>query len=540
MSTTPQKNAIREKIDAMVKRAIVKTLFEAAPNPFAKKSDNNTIYASTDYSSIWDQLPPGEESERPSAYATQADFKRWFMKHYIESNTSPLRFETEPVDERMQYVEMFDQMTPDQMVEWINANQNDVFAFSPYDGNSMALTDILRNYVDGKNARIKVLNKSDEIDAIDAANTEREKLAAASGKTRVTQGEREDTLQTIQDLVATDPTEQLNSREAVRVRIRSGLGKLLRSEEAKEIMRLLFDKNADTNMQNAMMEMIDRLHDRISEITADYTDMFTDSMFESFATVGLPEEGEVNPAEESFNQQNILNQVLSSVAPGASSNDVAILKRAVLAPMGDGTNVLETIMNKSASDPGVLDAVTKTIMDTLETSDLEMEFRGAEDAADIGASTKAYEDFVRRFVSELFDAFTEEGPELQQAFAEGVADFAAKLKAAGVRRGVGSPELTVFESILMTDVDGTKRVVDLLLNGDAEDPVAYDEVWQAAYEKFRSENDKQTLFNSLGDYIDIQPDIKELRDEVFDTVRALSKDEVENINNVMQSIPGQS
>lgn len=538
MSTTPQKNAIREKIDAMVKRAIVKTLFEAAPNPFAKKSDNNTIYASTDYSSIWDQLPPGEESERPAVYATQADFKRWFMKHFIESETSPLKFD-DATDEKTQFALMFDQMSPDEMAGWINDNQNELFAFSRYENNPMAFTNILSNYIEGKNLRVKFLDQYARagIDKI-AVN---DKLATTSGgKTRVTQGEREDTLQTIQDLVATDPTEQLNSREAVRVRIRSGLGKLLRSEEAKEIMRLLFDKNADSNMQNAMMEMIDRLHDRISEITADYTDMFTDSMFEAFSMVGLPEEGEVNPSEEAFNQQNILNQVLASVAPGASANDVTILKRAVLAPMGDGTNVLETIMNKSASDPGVLDAVTKTIMDTLETSDLEMEFRGTGDATDIGASTKAYEDFVRRFVSELFDAFTEEGPELQQAFAEGVADFAAKLKAAGVRRGVGSPELTVFESILMADVDGTRRVVDLLLNDDAENPVAYDEVWQAAYEKFRSENDKQTLFNSLGDYIDIQPDIKELRDEVFDTVRALSKDEVENINNVMQSIPGQN
>jgi hypothetical protein len=151
-------------------------------------------------------------------------------------------------------------------------------------------------------------------------------------------------------------------------------------------------------------------------------------------------------------------------------------------------------------------------MEVFETNTLELEASFYAEGADGDAR---FEQFVGEFVDVMFDAFTEEGPEMQQAFAEGVADFAAKLQASGVKKPIGSQEIGVFESILLSDVDGQRRIVDIFLNSDAEDAAAYDEVWQASFEKFKSELDKQTLFNSLGDYIDSQPDVIALRREVL-------------------------
>lgn len=531
------KNTIREKIDGMVKRAIVKTLFEQVgpPNPFAKRNDAKNVYASEDYTSIWDALPEGVPADEPSVSATQADFKRWFIRNYLESSSSPLRLEP---SERDQLVAQFDEMDPNQVVEWINANPNELFSFSPYENDNMALVKILAAYTNSKGVRQRMTAQAGLIDQMSNATADGDAPEEEPGRQRTGQGDVEDTLQAAQNVLSRDPTERLNSRQAVDNRIKTALGKLHRSGEAKAIMQFLFDKSGNHGSQEAVMEMIDQLHDRIMEVTADYTDMFIDSMFEAFGKVGLPEEGAESESESRFNQQAAFNQAVSSVAPNASAKDIAAFRNALMADMGDGTTVHETILNKSASDPGVRDAVIRAVMEVFENSDMDMQFfAGDNDGSPTSsADDAAYEEFVKKFVDAMFDAFTEEGPELQQAFAEGVTDFAAKLQASGVKKGIGSQELGVFESVLMTDVDGQRRVVDIFLNGDVDDAVSYDEAWEAAFEKFKAETTKQTLFNSLGDYIDIQPDIVELRHEVFDTVRAASHEDLENLRGVMSSV----
>ena len=504
-SSTPN-TAIRTKIDEMVKRAIVQTLFSEAPAGI--RNDPKNIYASEDYTSIWDALPEGGPSDEPSVSATQADFKRWFIRNYLESNTSPLRLEPE---ERDQLLAQFEAMDPNQMVEWINANPNELFSFSPYENDSMALVKILAGYTNSKGVRQRIAAQAGSIDQMANGTAEDMKASEKSTSGRMTQDDSEITLDTVRGLVAGDASENLGSRQAIDYRIKSAMGKMENSPEVKQIIRFLLNKNRDESQGEFVMSSIDELMDKVLEATAGYTDLFVDSMFEAFSKVALPEEGE-SDSEAAFNQQSAFNAAIADLAPNASAHDIAIFKKALNADMGNGMNVHELILNSSASDPGVRSALIKAVMEVFETNTLELEASFYAEGADGDAR---FEQFVAEFVDAMFDAFTEEGPEMQQAFAEGVADFAAKLQAAGVKKPIGSQEIGVFESILLSDVDGQRRIVDIFLNSDAEDAAAYDEVWQASFEKFKSELDKQTLFNSLGDYIDSQPKIIALRREVL-------------------------
>jgi len=509
--STPTSN-LRAKFDTMVKKAIVKTLFEAPVRNNPKNS-----YASEDYASIWDALPEGVPGDEPSVSATQSDFKRWFIRNYLESNTSPLRLEP---SERDQLLAEFEAMDPNQMVEWINANPNELFSFSPYENDPMALVKILAAYTNSKGVRQRMHAQSGLIDQMSNAQPGVDAPEPPAEKTgRMTQDDSETSLQAVQNMVSGDATERLNSRQAVDNRIKTAMGKLAGSAEVKMIVRYLLNRSNDKNdvKHSTTMEMIDQLHDKVLEATADYTDLFVDSMFEAFSKVGFPEEGE-SDSEAAYSQQAAFNAAVSTLVPNASANDIAIFKKALTAPMGDGTTVHETILNKSASDPGVRDALVKAVMEVFENNKLDLEAGFYSDAGSDGDAK--FEAFVGNFVDSMFDAFREEGPELQQAFAEGVADLSAKLRAAGVRKGIGSQEIGVFESILLSDVDGNRRIVDIFINGDAEDPAAYDEVWEASFEKFKSELDKQTLFNSIGDYIDIQPDVVNMRHAVFNTVKS--------------------
>lgn len=494
----------------MVKRAIVKTLFSEAP--VGIRNDPKNIYASEDYSELWKLIPLGRPTEQPSNSATKYDFQRWFIRNYLESNSSPLHLEPE---ERDTFIAQFESMTPDQMANWINLNGNELFALSTYEGDDMALFKILRNYTTGKSLRTN-LSTAGEMKAFQKELDRTEKYiaqqkAAKIPSGRMTQDDSEITLDTVRGLVAGDASENLGSRQAIDYRIKSAMGKMENSPEVKQIIRFLLNKNRDESQGEFVMSSIDELMDKVLEATAGYTDLFVDSMFEAFSKVALPEEGE-SDSEAAFNQQSAFNAAIADLAPNASAHDIAIFKKALNADMGNGMNVHELILNSSASDPGVRSALIKAVMEVFETNTLELEASFYAEGADGDAR---FEQFVAEFVDAMFDAFTEEGPEMQQAFAEGVADFAAKLQASGVKKPIGSQEIGVFESILLSDVDGQRRIVDIFLNSDAEDAAAYDEVWQASFEKFKSELDKQTLFNSLGDYIDSQPEIIALRREVL-------------------------
>lgn len=504
--------AIRSKIDEMVKRAIVKALFEQA-GPAGVRNNPKNIYASEDYTSIWDALPDGTPSDEPSVSATRADFKRWFIRNYLESNSSPLRLEPE---ERDQLIAAFEAMDPNQMVEWINANPNELFSFSPYEGDTMALTKILSAYTNSKGVRQRIAAQAGSIDQMASGTAEDLKAPEKSDSGRMTQDDSEITLDTVRGLVAGDASENLGSRQAIDYRIKAAMGKMENSPEVISVVKFLLDRNRDDASTEYVMGSIDELMDKVLEATAGYTDLFVDSMFEAFGKVGFPEENE-NDADAALNQQAAFDSAVAELVPmGASAHDIAIFKQALKADLGNGMTVHEAILNNSSSDPGVRSAIVKAVMEVFETNTLELEAEFYRE----GDGDAKFEQFVEEFVDAMFDAFTEEGPELQHAFAEGITDFAAKLQAAGVKKPIGSQELGVFESILLSDVDGTRRIVDIFIQGDVEDPASYDEVWQASFEKFKSELDKQTLFNSLGDYIDAQPEVAQLRHEVFQTARA--------------------
>lgn len=106
------------------------------------------------------------------------------------------------------------------------------------------------------------------------------------------------------------------------------------------------------------------------------------------------------------------------------------------------------------------------------------------------------------------------GDAVENAFQVFMVSFAEKLP-----KPMGSQESRVFEEILSTDV-GKAYVQDLVIaaakNSDSAD-IYFDEILEAAREVFVEEYNKQTNFNSLGEFVDAMPEVKAIRSEL-DTI----------------------
>ena len=80
-------------------------------------------------------------------------------------------------------------------------------------------------------------------------------------------------------------------------------------------------------------------------------------------------------------------------------------------------------------------------------------------------------------------------------------------------------ELNVFVSALNEVVDGDKTVSDILAeNGHNMNELLTDELVSVVAENFQREMDKQTNFNSVGDYTDSQPELRQARQTIFKTI----------------------
>ena len=133
---------------------------------------------------------------------------------------------------------------------------------------------------------------------------------------------------------------------------------------------------------------------------------------------------------------------------------------------------------------------------------------------------KGIKTYSALFASKMLNAFkTAKDDENSQkkAFAKGILDFKDAIKVK-----MGSQELDVFNAVFDAPVGSGKTVLDIVMAA-VKNPRSMDiyieEVIAAAEEVFRQEYfDRQTNFNSLGDYIDSLPDVRSAREALFNTV----------------------
>jgi hypothetical protein len=115
--------------------------------------------------------------------------------------------------------------------------------------------------------------------------------------------------------------------------------------------------------------------------------------------------------------------------------------------------------------------------------------------------------------------------EVDEAVINGRDSFVALLEEKGAlsktvnKNSVNPYELNVFIAALNEVVEGDKTVSDVLVQSAGKlDEVVLDELVAVVTEVFRREMDKQTNFNSAGDYTDAQPELKSFRQNVFMTL----------------------
>lgn len=139
---------------------------------------------------------------------------------------------------------------------------------------------------------------------------------------------------------------------------------------------------------------------------------------------------------------------------------------------------------------------------------------------------EAMEQYTNLFVKAMVPAFrnvtsADDDASLKSAFAQGLVSFQKVLEANGVAR-MGSQEIDVFSEVFNEDVGEGKTVLDLVIaaskNPGSAD-VYMDEIKAAALDVFRTEYaDRQTNFNTMGDFVDANAEVKRLRQEVYGTV----------------------
>lgn len=143
------------------------------------------------------------------------------------------------------------------------------------------------------------------------------------------------------------------------------------------------------------------------------------------------------------------------------------------------------------------------------------------------ASTK----YATMFVDSMIDAMkrvknVDSDKEVDDAIKAGIDKFTDSLKNAGTfSQSVNKNQLNPYEFNVFTHVldqqEGRWSVLDMILiaaKKPAQSDMYRDEAVSVAKEAFEEEADKQTNFNSLGDFTDAMPEIKDIRQNIFSTL----------------------
>ena len=144
---------------------------------------------------------------------------------------------------------------------------------------------------------------------------------------------------------------------------------------------------------------------------------------------------------------------------------------------------------------------------TEEKEEIKTNFMKLAKAIKKGIDTYSFK--FTEIMIDAFDGVSEEDEDSQRhAFAEALVNFKDAL---GVR--MGSQEIDVFNDVMETPV-GKATVLDMVIaaaqNPDNAD-IYFDEILEAAKEVFVEEYNRQGNFNSLGDFIDKMPEVKDVR-----------------------------
>jgi hypothetical protein len=182
-------------------------------------------------------------------------------------------------------------------------------------------------------------------------------------------------------------------------------------------------------------------------------------------------------------------------------------------------NRIESALKHVSGDEGMLALLSDFLKNQSTDQDAKM------DAKDmlvrlnkiVNSSIDKYSSMFSDAMINAFKGVGEDDEQAQQkAFAEGIADFTDELRKQGVK-SLGSQEIDVFNDVITRMAGGGKDVLDMIIqvaNNPDESSSYIDEIISALYEGFKSEMDKRTNFNSLGDFIDQNPEVREIRKDL--------------------------
>lgn len=394
---------LRDKIRTMVRNEFAIRMVEEA-----KKYNAKTVYRSSKYIDVWNDLPTGRAKSGISRDATKHDFVRRMMvllnKADQERSTSPIYLEPEQKEEALALLAPL-VGEPDEFVETMNKERGLVFgqAYGEVVGGK------LRSHNDPVSYLLtQYISDKDILRSLDAV--EPDAPAAVAAKADV-EGEYDIIPGTtskadIARSLSSDPTETTTEMSVLN-RLKKAM-KHLTNEQNLEILDFIKDPAVEKSEKVKLMSDLEKIMSSTKTAAGKYTTMFVDSMISAMKSV-------------------------------KDVNDDAQIDKAVLAGR-------------------------------------------------------------KKFVEAL---------------------KAADVFSPAVNKGELNPyEFNVFADVLDRQ-EGRWTVLDMIVISAKKPNQAElfrDEAIAAAKEGFLEEMEKQTNFNSLGDFTDTLPEVKELRANIFKTL----------------------
>jgi len=182
-------------------------------------------------------------------------------------------------------------------------------------------------------------------------------------------------------------------------------------------------------------------------------------------------------------------------------------------------NRIESALKHVSGDEGMLALLSDFLKNPNADQDAKMDAKDMLTRLNkiVNSSVDKYSSMFSDAMISAFKGVAEEDEQgHQKAFAEGIADFADELRKQGVK-SLGSQEIDVFNDVITRMAGEGKDVLDMIIhtaNNPEESDRYIDEIISELYEGFKAEMDKRTNFNSLGDFIDQNPEVREIRKEL--------------------------
>jgi len=398
---------LRNTIRTMVRNEFAARMVEEAKASTKKGYDAKTVYRSSKYIDMWNDLPKGKPTLVVTEDPTKFDFVRRMVsllnKADQERSTSPIYLEPEQKAEALKLLKPLVN-DPDEFVETMNKERGIIFgqAYGETVGGKLRshpdpVAYLLTQYISDKDVLKSMANVEPDAPAAKADAAEEGEYDIIPGTTSKAD---------ISRMLSQDPTETTTEMSVVN-RLKKTM-KHLTNDQNMAILEFIKDPNVESNDKKELISNLDKLNKLVGDTAGKYSEMFVDAHI---------------------------------------------------------------------------------------------------------AAAKAIKDV------ENFD-------QVEKARTQGNKKFIDALKSAGVfslavNRGKINPaEYDVFDAVLDTqegrsDVHG---MITIAAKKPAQAELFRDEAIAAAKEAFVGEQDKQTNFNTLGDFTDTLPAVKEIRQQIFSTL----------------------